>query len=446
MKTMTTITAAAAAEATTTSPPQPFFRHQHADAAAAQELLAELHQCHGRTVLGLCRLLLRDPAEAEDAAQQTFLSAYCSLLAGNEPGHPAAWLATIARNECRGRVQQRMRQPVPEQLPEELASTLPQPFEAAMRRGELSVLFSAISALPRRQRDALLLREFSGLSYAELADALAVSEPAVESLLVRARRGLRARSGRFFAATSTPMLLLRDWLSRLGDGGESSLGAVAKLGSVTFAAKVAAGAATLTVVGGTVVADGRELARPSAAAERPPARQQVVSVSATSGARARALVEPRVDHHGRHGDRSSEGDSDTRGPDRHGGESDDAGGPSSGPGGGTSRGGGSHGGESSGPGSGRAPEEDQPVVDAVASSSGPGPGDGGQAPALDDGSSGSGPGGAVAPDTSGSVGDNGSGGSSGPGGGTDSGGESGSSGGGSSGSDELSDGGSSGPH
>jgi RNA polymerase sigma factor (sigma-70 family) len=443
---MTTTTAAAAAEATTTSAPQPFFRHQRADAAAAQELLAELHQCHGRTVLGLCRLLLRDPAEAEDAAQQTFLSAYRSLLAGNEPGHPAAWLATIARNECRGRVQQRMRQPVPEQLPEELASTLPQPLEAAVRRGELSVLFSAISGLPRRQRDALLLREFSGLSYAELAEALAVSEPAVESLLVRARRGLRARSGRFFAATSMPMLLLRDWLSRLGDGGESSLGAVAKLGSATFAAKVAA-AATLTVVGGTVVADGREFARPSAAAERPPVPQHVVSVGAASGARTRAVVEPRVDHHGRHGRRSREADTDTGGPDRHGRESDDAGGPSSGPGGGTSEGGGSHGGGSSGPGSGRAPEEDQPVDDAVASSSGPGPGDRGQAPAPDDGSSGSGPGGAaVASDTSDSGSDSGSGGGSGPGGGTDSGGESGSSGGGSSGSDELSDGGSSGPH
>ena len=53
----------------------------------------------GRTVQrGLCRLLLREYAEAEDAAQQTFLSAYGALLRGSEPRHPAAWLATIARS------------------------------------------------------------------------------------------------------------------------------------------------------------------------------------------------------------------------------------------------------------------------------------------------------------------------------------------------------------
>jgi len=56
--------------------------------------MAELYGDHGRMVLALCRMFLRDLAEAEDAAQQAFLSAYRSLLAGNEPEHPAAWLAT----------------------------------------------------------------------------------------------------------------------------------------------------------------------------------------------------------------------------------------------------------------------------------------------------------------------------------------------------------------
>jgi RNA polymerase sigma factor (sigma-70 family) len=425
---MTATTAAGAAEATTTSVPRRLFPRSHADPRVAQELLAELHRHHGRKVLGLCRLLLRDPAEAEDATQQTFLSAYRSLLVGTVPEHPAAWLATIARNECWGRVQQRMRQPVPEQLLAELASTLPQPLDMAVRHGELSALFAAIGALPQPQRDALVLREFSGLSYAELADALSVSEPAVESLLVRARRELRARLQQAFAASITPLVLLRDSLSRLGEGGESSLGAAAKLGSATLAAKVAAGAATLTVIGGSVVADGRELARPSAADDRPPVRQHAASASATSGARAHAVAEPRVDHHGRHGsgsDRSGEAGGGTRGADRHGRELEDGIGASSGSGEGTSGGG-----SAGGPGASGPPIVDDPGT----SNSGPGSGDGGQAPVPDGGASGSGSSVADGPDTSGSGGDSGSGGSSGSSGGTDSGGESQSSGSGSSGS------------
>ena len=49
-------------------------------------------------VYGVCRLILRDPTDAEDAAQQTFLSAYRGLLAGQEPREASAWLGTIARN------------------------------------------------------------------------------------------------------------------------------------------------------------------------------------------------------------------------------------------------------------------------------------------------------------------------------------------------------------
>ena len=61
----------------------------------AGERIAALFGEHVRMVFGVSRLLLRDPVEAEDAAQQTFLSAYRSLLAGQEPRDPSAWLGTI---------------------------------------------------------------------------------------------------------------------------------------------------------------------------------------------------------------------------------------------------------------------------------------------------------------------------------------------------------------
>jgi RNA polymerase sigma factor (sigma-70 family) len=186
-------------------------------------------------VLGLCRILLRQPEEAEDAVQQTFLSAYRSLLNGVEPRHPAAWLATIARNECRARIEQRMREPLldPEAEP---ASPLPDPVAAAAARADLGSLWLAIAKLPRRQRKALLLREFSGLSYGELAVALGVSEPTVESLLFRARRDLRRRVRPAASFAVAPLTAIREALMGWG------------------ASKVASGVAVVAVAGGTVAA------------------------------------------------------------------------------------------------------------------------------------------------------------------------------------------------
>ena len=145
--------------------------------------------------------MLRDPDEAEDAAQQTFLSAYANLLGGTKPREPAPWLATIARNECRSRVQRRMREPLPEVVPEAERSD---PAFRAAQASDVESLRLALAGLPLQQRRAFLLREFTGLSYNELALALGVTQPAVESLLFRARRQLRgllrARKARVGAA------------------------------------------------------------------------------------------------------------------------------------------------------------------------------------------------------------------------------------------------------
>ena len=143
-------------------------------------------------VAGLCRALLRNATEAEDAAQQVFLSAHRSLLNGAEPREPAAWLATIARNECWARIKERMREPLASDTADQVAGPA-DPVAEAIRRADLAALWRAIRALPKQQREALLLREFGGLRYDELAAALAVTEPAVESLLFRARMRLRAQ-------------------------------------------------------------------------------------------------------------------------------------------------------------------------------------------------------------------------------------------------------------
>ena len=115
------------------------------------------------------------------------------------------------------------------------------PLESAIRRADLAALWAAIEGLPRQQRDALLLREFGGLTYDELGEALAVSGSAVESLLFRARQRLRVQLRTAYASFSGAQWV--DALVRLIAGG----GAPA-------AAKVAAlGVGAAAVGGGAVV-------------------------------------------------------------------------------------------------------------------------------------------------------------------------------------------------
>jgi RNA polymerase sigma-70 factor, ECF subfamily len=228
---------------------------------AAGERIAALFEEHGRMVFGISRLLLRDPIEAEDAAQQTFLSAYRSLLAGQEPRDPSAWLGTIARNECRSRL--RARQTEPLSLAQEPAGDELQ--RDVGRREEIQALCAALAELPPQQRDAVVLREFYGLSYAEVAAALGLTGAAVESLLFRGRKRLQEqlRPVRSALGVLTLPVTLRDSLAQALPGfgaGAVSTGAggavLAKLVSAPLTAKLAAATLAIGTVG--TVAGGEQ--------------------------------------------------------------------------------------------------------------------------------------------------------------------------------------------
>jgi RNA polymerase sigma factor (sigma-70 family) len=205
------------------------------DVAACVE---ELYRSHAALVRSLCRGLLRDAAEAEDAVQQTFLSAHRALANGSTPREPAAWLATIARNECVARVRANMRMPLPVDL--ETSDVAADTHDVAVRRQGMAELRDALAGLPAQQRDAILLREFRGLSYEEVAGTLSVTTSAVESLLFRARRTLQVRLREALAALSPGELLGR----LMGPGG---------LVAPAAAKIVALGLGTAIVTGGAVL-------------------------------------------------------------------------------------------------------------------------------------------------------------------------------------------------
>ena len=127
-------------------------------------------------------------SDAEDVLQDVFLRAYGALRNDDRPVTLRAWLYRVAHNRCIDH----LRRPVPPPAEVYELSRTPthDPQDETVRREDLRLLVQDVQRLPEQQRSALLMRELDGLSYAELADALDTSVPAIKSLLVRARMGL----------------------------------------------------------------------------------------------------------------------------------------------------------------------------------------------------------------------------------------------------------------
>ena len=155
--------------------------------AARMLVLAKLPR-----VLGLATRMLRDQAEAEDVAQEAFVRAWRSAGAW-QPGRARfdTWLHIVVLNLCRDRLRRR-RVVTSDSIPK---APDPSPdAEASLIEAEQGrAVADAIADLPDRQREAILLVHYQDLSGAEAAAALDVSIEALESLLARGRRTLRAR-------------------------------------------------------------------------------------------------------------------------------------------------------------------------------------------------------------------------------------------------------------
>ena len=159
-------------------------------AAGESVALRTLVDRHLPTVLAIGRRMLKDDAEAEDVAQETLLRLWRNA-AGLELGEGGVrpWLRRVASNLCIDRVRARRNTSPVDTLPEE-GEPAGQVKHLAER--ELGTRVDmALKALPDRQRLALTLFHYEGMSQIEVGEAMGISDEAVESLLARARRTLK---------------------------------------------------------------------------------------------------------------------------------------------------------------------------------------------------------------------------------------------------------------
>ncbi len=168
--------------------------------------------------------------------QSTFLYAFSSLQRGVAPCNELPWLFTIAHNVCRTRkrsLRRRSRLEAGIDI-DSLCETVGRDDPS---RDDLENLGDALAALPENQRRALLLREWQGLSYAEVATRMGLTESAVEAVLFRARRSF-AQKFRALDRVASLGALVAGSLRRLG-----SLAGMGKAAAATVAIGLAAGTA-----------------------------------------------------------------------------------------------------------------------------------------------------------------------------------------------------------
>jgi len=159
---------------------------------------------HNERIYRAARAIVRDEKEAEDVMQQAYVSAYTHLRQFNAQARFSTWLTRIAINEALGRVRRLGREePIDDEWaggeglmrPDSTNDPERQAFSGELR----ALLEAAIDCLPDGAREVFVLREVEGLSTAEVAEALGVSDDVVKTRLSRARAALRrdllARTG-----------------------------------------------------------------------------------------------------------------------------------------------------------------------------------------------------------------------------------------------------------
>ncbi|WP_185911287.1 RNA polymerase sigma factor [Streptomyces sp. WAC07149] len=159
---------------------------QDGDVTSLTTVVMESQPHVRKFALSLCS----SPQDAEDAAQEALIILYRKIGSLRATGALASWMFRIVRNECLRQVRLLVsRTDDGPDVPD--ASAGPSAEEAVLRGLEAERIAAAVSALPREQRQVLIMRDVQGLPGKAVADALGLSTAAMKSRLHRARATLR---------------------------------------------------------------------------------------------------------------------------------------------------------------------------------------------------------------------------------------------------------------
>ena len=157
-------------------------------AAGQEEAFVRLYRSHRERIVNYCRRLLGDQARAEEAAQDVFLKVYDAGRRYEARSRFSTYLYRVATNHCfnlNARVERKLLQHGvdPGDRHDDAADQSERLAQLQLRQA----LQKALSTLPDKQRAALVLVHYEGLSYREAAEAVDTTESAVKSLIHRAR-------------------------------------------------------------------------------------------------------------------------------------------------------------------------------------------------------------------------------------------------------------------
>ncbi len=158
--------------------------------AGDERAFEQLVAAYATPVYNLAYRMLGDPAEAEDAAQETFIRVYRRLHTYDPSRKFSSWILSIASHHCIDRLRRRRHRHVSlEEMPpwKPLVSQAPDPEERAVARDESARLQALLDDLPPDYRLPLVLHYWYGLSYNEICEVTGLSLSAVKTRLHRAR-------------------------------------------------------------------------------------------------------------------------------------------------------------------------------------------------------------------------------------------------------------------
>jgi RNA polymerase sigma-70 factor, ECF subfamily len=153
---------------------------QNGDVDAFEELVRRYQTSIYRVALRM----LGSRADAQDAVQETFVRAWRALPRFRHDSAISTWLYRIVTRRALDRIASRRSTGTLDEVEVEAG---PDPAQAAEHQERLRAIRRAIAKLPPDQRAAIVLREFEGLSYQEVAQVLGASVPAIKTRIHRAR-------------------------------------------------------------------------------------------------------------------------------------------------------------------------------------------------------------------------------------------------------------------